>query len=170
MSETTEIPIPDSSGSAGGQQAASPTDVLDPIEPLAGLPIVNTLHGLATRNSRAFGGDVPAALLNAATRQLGNEYLEMKAENRKLIEKLEKLREDATDLRVEHAVLEERIQSEGKNKHIRNLCITVGVGLVGVGYAQAKVALDAYAVVAMLVGILLTAIGWFSHPKSEKKQ
>lgn len=170
MNETQQIPKPDPSGSSGSQVAASAVEDVQVLDPLAGLPIVSAVEGLVASNARAFGGNVPAVLLGAATRQLGQDYVELKAEYRRLSGRLEDSREELHRTTTRNAVLEERIRSEGKNKHVRNLCITVGMGLVGIGLALGKVAVDAYAIVAWLVGALLVLVGWFSGPKAEVKE
>jgi hypothetical protein len=170
MGETEQIPKPDTSGSSGNQMAGSAIDDLQILDPLAGLPIVSAVEGLVASNARAFGGNVPAALLGAATRQIGQDYVELKGEHRRLTSRLEDLREELQRTKTRSAVLEDRIRSEGRNKHVRNLCITVGMGLVGTGLALSKVAVDAYSNVSLVVGALLVFAGWFSGPKAEVKE
>ena len=134
MNEMQQIPKPDASGSSGTQIAAVPADDnLQVLDPFGGLPIVSAVEGLVASNARAFGGNVPAALLGAATRQIGNDYLELKGEHRRLRAQNEIVRDQLHQAKTRVAVLEDRVRSDGKNKNVRNLCITVGMGLVGLG-------------------------------------
>jgi hypothetical protein len=72
MDETIVIPMPDRSGSRGSQIPADMSQGVCEARPLQGLHLATTIEGLASSNTRAFGGDIAAALIAAATRQLAS--------------------------------------------------------------------------------------------------
>lgn len=168
MTDNKIIPVPDMSGSTGSQLAADTSQMLYEARPLHGLHLASAIEGLAATNTKSFGGDVSAALIAAATRQLAYECNDLKIENRRLTDRVESLRDTLETSRTQNAVFTEKIRSEGKNKHLRNLCITVGTSLIGVGIALSRTGQDAYSSGAFVSGILLLLLGWFSGPKEEK--
>lgn len=168
MKDDQTIPIPDRSGSAGGQLPADSSQVFYEATPLQGLHLASTISGLAASNSRAFGGDVAAALIAATARQIGAECTELKLINRQLDDRVESLRDQLEVERIKGAVLTEKIRSEGRNKHLRNLAITVGTSLLGVGIALARAGRDNYSYGAITFGVLLVVLAWFSGPKEQK--
>lgn len=168
MPDESAIPMPDRSGSCGSQLVADPTVVLTEARPLDGLHLASTVEGIAAKNTKAFGGDVAAALIGAATRQMSQDYSDVKTENRQLHSRLEKMRDDLETTRTKNAVLVERVRSEGKNKHLRNLSITVGTTLVGIGAALSRSGQDSFSAAAFVFGALLFILGWFSGAKEEK--
>ena len=167
MTNNKAMPVPDMSGSTGSQLEADTSQVLLEARPLHGLHLVSVIEGLAATNTKSFGGDVPAALIAAAARQMAHECSDLKIENRGLTDRVESLRDTLETSRTRNAVFSERIRSEGKNKHLRNLAITVGTSLIGVGIALSRPGSDAYSISALVFGVLLLVLGWFSGPKEE---
>ena len=168
MTDDNTIPIPDQSGSRGSQLAADTSQVFVEARPFNGLHIASAIEGLAATNTRAFGGDVASVFIAAATRQIAQDCNDLKADNRRLADRIESLRDELETTRTQNAVLTERIRSEGKNKHLRNLGITVGTALIGFGIALSRVSQDGYSTGAFVFGVLLLLLGWFSGSKEEK--
>lgn len=168
MADDRTIPTPDRSGSSGSQLPADAMQVFQEARPLHGLHIASAIEGLAATNTKAFGGDVAAAIIAAATRQVAQDCNDLKVDNRRLNDRIESLRDELETTRTQNAVFAEKIRSDGKNKHLRNLSITVGTSLVGIGIALTRAGQDSYSTGAFVFGILLLLLGWFSGPKEEK--
>lgn len=171
MTDNQPIPIPDRSGSSGNQVAANGTQQFIEAHPFQGLQIASTIEGLAAANTKAFGGEVAAAVIAAATRQINQDFSEIKKENQRLKDRIENMRDELERTRTKNAVYAEKIRSEGKNKHLRNLSITVGTTLIGIGIALNRTSvtgLDHYSIGAFVFGTLLLLLGWFSGTKEEK--
>jgi hypothetical protein len=169
MRDNSNIPNPDQSGSKGTQLAAI-TEIVADVAPMQGLHVASTMEGLAATNTKAFGGEIPAAAIGAAMRQVNQDYFEMKRDNLRLFERLEKMRDDLEDTRTKNAVLTERIRSDAKNKNLKNFSIAIGMGLMGIGLTLWRAGgQDGYAITATLLGALLLGLGWFSSSKEEKK-
>ncbi|MGZ8947798.1 MAG: hypothetical protein ACXW1W_20520 [Methylococcaceae bacterium] len=171
MTDDKLIPIPDRSGSSGNQVAANGKQQFIEAHPLQGLQIASTIEGLAAANTKAFGGEVAAAVIAAASRQINQDFSEVKRENQRLNDRIEKMRDELETTRTKNAVFAEKIRSEGKNKHLRNLSITVGTALIGIGITLNRTSvngLDSYSIGALVFGVLLLFLGWFSGAKEEK--
>jgi hypothetical protein len=169
MDESMQMPTPDWSGSKGRQNSTDGSQLLSEARPLQGLHVANTLEGLASSNTKAFGGDISAAFIAAATRQLASDCADLKNENARLQGRVENHRDDLEVARIENAVLVEKISSEGRNKHLRNFSITVGTALIGVGVTLSRAGQDGYSVGALVFGCLILALGWIAGPKVQKK-
>jgi hypothetical protein len=154
MTDEITMPVPDRSGSSGNQVPSVGTEIFTAARPLHGLHIASTVEGIAARNSRAFGGDVATALIGAATRQMSQDYSDVKTENRRLTDRVEAIRDELEATRTKNAVLSERIRAEGKYKHLRNLCITIGTSSIGVGIALSRSSQDSYSAGAFVFGVL----------------
>lgn len=168
MADHEVIPIPDRSGSSGNQSVADSTQSFREAQPFSGLHIATTIDGLAATNSRAFGGDVSAAIIAAATRQIHQDHSDLKLDHRRLVERNESMRDELEAARTGNAVLAEKLRSDGRNRNLRNLAITVGTSLVATGIALSRADLDRYAFGAVVFGCLLLFLGWFSGSKEEK--
>ena len=142
MTEEQTLPIPDKSGSSGKQLAADNKAKLPEASPLEGLHMAKTISGLASTHSRSLGGEVTSALIAGATTQLACDYQELKGKYSGLSNKYDTQRDELEKARTQKAVLAERIRSEGKNKHLRNLSITIGTSLVGTGIFLSRTGLD----------------------------
>lgn len=169
MDEIVAIPIPDRSGSHGRQMPADVSQILREARPLQGLHLATTIEGLASSNTRAFGGDVSAALIGAAARQMASECGDLRNTNQRLHDRIETHRDELETVRIQNAVLSEKISSEGRNKHLRNFSITVGTALIGVGVTLSRAGQDGYSVGALVFGALILVLGWMSGPKEQKK-
>ncbi len=168
MNNDFPIPVPDRSGSGGSQIASDSSQMLVEARPFQSLHLATTIEGLASANSRAFGGEISATLIGAATRQLAIECSELKIEGRRQSDRIESLRDDLEIVRIKNAVLVEKISSDGRNKHLRNFGITVGTSLVGAGIALSRSGSDNYSYGAFVFGGLLLLLAWFSGSKEKK--
>jgi hypothetical protein len=169
MTETQIIPIPDKSGGSGKQIAGGSSSDFQEANPLEGLPMARTIHGLASTHSRSLGGEVTSALIAGATTQLACDYRELKEKHSCLSDKFELQRDELEKTRTQRAILIERIRSEGRNKNLRNLSITIGTSLIATGIYLSRSGLDTYSYGSYGFGAVLLILGWLSGPKEEKE-
>lgn len=169
MTEDHKLPIPDKSGSSGSQKPANSSSELLEAKPLEGLHIARTISGLASTHARSLGGEVTSALIAGATSQLACDYQELKAQYKNLSDRFELQRDELEKTRTRTAVLTERIRSEGRNKNLRNLIITIGTSLIGTGIVLSRSGLDIYAYGAYGLGAVLLILGWISGPKEKEE-
>ena len=165
MTDDQLLPIPDKSGSSGRQMAADPSSGFQEESPLEGLHMARTIRGLASTHSKSLGGEVTSALIAGATTQLACDYQELKVRHNNLSDKFDSQRDELEKTRIQKSIFAERIRSEGKNKHLRNLCITIGTSLIGTGIFLSRSGLDEYSYGAYGFGITLLILGWISGPK-----
>lgn len=164
MVEESEVPIPDDSGSSGDQKSATTTGQILPARPQRGLPVVDALEGLAASTAKRLG-EFGSAMLAATARQLADDNQDLKDENRRMQELLESLRNDRESERIKNAVLTERIESDGRNRHLRNLGITVGTGLASTGIILLRTTDDNSAWGLVVTGSLLLLAAWLAPTK-----
>lgn len=160
--EDTEIPVPDDSGSSGEQKSASGEYL--PAKPQKGLPVVDALEGLGPSAMRRLG-EFGSVFVTAYPRQLADEIQDLKEEIRQLRESSESGRDELESERIKNAVLAERIESDSRNRHLRNLGITVGTGLASTGILMSRAKIDGYSVGLIFVGVLLLLASWFASSK-----
>lgn len=169
MDSENNIPQPDASGIRGNQIKENDSIPLVESRPFEGLQMVRTIEGLASSHARSLGGEVTSALIAGATSQLANDYQELKFKYHQLNEKYEKQRDKLEEIKIDKAVLSEKIKADGRNKHLRNLSITIGTSLFGTGIFLSRTELDLYAYGAYGFGSLLLILGWFSDNKENQK-
>ncbi|NKE70628.1 hypothetical protein [Candidatus Manganitrophus noduliformans] len=158
-----EIPEPTETGSAGTQQPGIETAVSAAQEsPLDGLPIARAVEGLAATRSRSMGGEVAANLIAGSFSQLSYDLQETKQELRSTRQELERTREELSDYKTKAAVLEERVSTSFKGRHLRNLSITVGTFIIYLGIELYRNNIDKYPYILGGLGALLVLLGWFS--------
>ncbi|WP_141397434.1 hypothetical protein [Polaromonas sp. AER18D-145] len=159
------IPTPDQSGSTG-TQLANKADLLTEARPY-GLHIAATIEGIASTNSKAFGGEIAAAFIASAARQMTQEHREIKLENRRLTDKLDTMRDELEATRTSNAVLLSQVASHGRTQHLRNFAIFLGTSLLNVAVALPKDQFI-YAVGSAAGGSLLLLLGWLSSVRWSK--
>lgn len=157
----TDIPTPEESGSDGTQKPAT-QELATPESPFGGLPITRVMEGLAASKSRSMGGEVAAGLIAGSFTQISHELQETKQDLRDTRSALDKAREDLSICKSRAAVLEERVESNLRGRHLRNLGIAVGTTMVGVGIELLKNDFNKYAYITFGLGVLLVLLGWFS--------
>lgn len=168
MDSEKKIPRPDTSGIERNQIKETNTPPLIQSKPFEGLQMAKTIEGLASSHARSLGGEVTSALIAGATSQLANDYQELKLKYHRLNEKYENQRDKLEEIRIDKAVLSEKINADARNKHLRNLSITIGTSLFGTGIFLSRTKLDLYAYGAYGFGLLLLLLGWFSSSKENK--
>lgn len=167
MTEKTEVPEPEDSGSDGSQKQADLARELIPAKPLTP-PIAEAITGLATSHARAFGGEVAATLIAGATSQMAIELTQTKHELAQLREKHESLSNAFSDEKVRTAVLAERIEGFRSTRHLKNIGIAVGTLLVGTGVQLSRGDNPSFGIASIIVGVVLLIVGWTSAPKEGK--
>ena len=164
-----KIPEPINSGSDGSQAQADAAREFVPSQPLPH-HMASAITGLAASNSRAFGGEVASTLIAGATSQMAIELSQTKLELAQLRDKHEILANTLSDVRIQKAVLAERIEAFRLTRHLKNIGIAVGTLLVGVGVQLLRSdATKDYGVASIIVGTLLLIAGWISVPKEGGK-
>jgi len=169
MDENSKIPQSTDTGSSGTQETSLETLVPANNPPFGNLNITETIQGLAATKSRSMGGDVVAALIAGATTQMSYELAGIKKE---LAEERKKSGEIATEhsrLSVRNAVLQERINSEGNTKHLRNISIVIGTTLISIGIEFSRNNFDKISYLMYGLGGALLFLGWLSGTKRESQ-
>jgi len=156
-----DIPEPRDSGSSGTQQPATAEIVpVERVSPLEGLPIAQAVEGLAATRFKSMGGEIAAGLLAASFTQLSYD---LQSARQDLLDAQKRLREVETELsetRITSAVLEERVKSINREKHRKNLCLTSGTLLFGIGVEFSRNRLVAVGLTLIAFGVLLVFLGW----------
>jgi hypothetical protein len=165
MDNTDQIPELKDSGSDGSQvEAVSDFDFVEP-KPMLG----QTIAGLSSTNTRAFGGEVASAVLQVSIRQLELNLSESRYQNEKLHNENKELQTRVTDLRVNSSRLEERISAFRSIRHLRNFGIVVGTSALTISIQLFQSQKNSYGWLAVIVGVLLLLLSWFAAPKGGAK-
>jgi len=165
-----EIPKPNETGSAGTQQTG--TASVAPVEkesPLQGLPITEVVEGLAATRSRSMGGEVAANLIAGSFTQLSHNYQETRQELRNTRLELERAQKELSGSKTKTAVLQERVNNVFRERHLKNLSITAGTVLIGLGIEFYRNNLEKASYVVAGLGLLLIFLGWFSRGGGTEK-
>lgn len=164
-----KIPLPDESGSDGSQaKADTSTQELMPAK-VSPMPMADSIIGLASSNSRAFGGEVASTLVAGVAAQMASELQQTKAELSSVRIKAEASASDLADERVKSAVLSERLRAFQATRHIKQLGVAVGTLLLGTGFQLARAGNTPIAVTAAVIGALLVIVSWWSVPHGGDK-
>lgn len=166
----TEIPKPTDTGSAGTQLAGSGELVTVVKEsPLTGLPISQRVEGLAATHSRSMGGEVAASLIAGSFTQLSHDLQATKQELSDTRQELKQTHGELSNAKTRVAVLEERVITTEREKHLKNFSITVGTVLIGIGIELYRNNLDRLGFIVGGLGLLLVFLGWFSRTGGAEK-
>lgn len=164
-----KIPLPDESGSDGSQaKADTSTQELMPAK-VSPMPMADSIIGLASSNSRAFGGEVASTLVAGVAAQMASELQQTKAELSSVRIKAEASASDLADERVKSAVLSERLRAFQATRHIKQLGVAVGTLLLGTGFQLARAGNTPIAVTSAVIGALLVIVSWWSVPRGGDK-
>ncbi|MDD2914422.1 MAG: hypothetical protein PHP70_03815 [Gallionella sp.] len=163
----TSIPIPKESGSDGHQVKADVSGELVQAQPLTHM--VQAITGLAASNARFFGGEVASTLIAGATSQMSAELAQTKQELGALRQKYEVLSNSFADERIQKAILAERIDSFRSSRHLKNIGISVGTLLLGIGAQLIKIDYVPHGIASIVIGALLVLLSWLSVPKGADK-
>ena len=170
MEETLpKIPEVGDTGSSGTQQ-----ETVEPIRivrdsPMAGLPIMQAVTGLAMAKPKSFGGEIGAHLLAATFTQLSYQLEETKQELRDTRNELKKCETELSDCRTKAAVLRERIDSYSKIHHLKNLSIAGGTILLGIGIQLHRSKMEGAGYFVAGLGVLFILLGWFLREGGDQK-
>jgi hypothetical protein len=163
------VPEVKDSGSAGTQQM--PSGQADaPIEkPLGGLSIAQTVQGLAATRSRSLGGATAATLLASSVSQIFYDLQTTKQELHQARDELKDIRNELSNVKIEKAVLRERLDAISRERTLKNLCITIGVALFGIALEVYRNNLEKLSYTLIVLSLVLLLIGWLS-PRKETDQ
>ena len=168
-----DIPFPPSADHGDQKQEPIEPDLVVH-QPFIGKHFSNAVEGIKAASPGSLGGVAGSAYLAAWVNQMSDENtrLNMKIEQRDKEFKSELQRRDheiKTEREEHHhtksqlAVSNERIQSESRNRHLRNFGIAVGVGLMGVAANLATQPITPAFIISLSAGALLVLLCWFSH-------
>lgn len=162
----SEIPTPSDSGSNGTQVAVG--GGLIPAEkesPLKGLPIAQRVEGLAATHSRSMGGELAANLISGIYTQLSHDLQSSKQEIIDTRAQLSKAQSDLSDAKTRIAVLEERLRTDSRDRHLKNFCIFLGTTFIGLGIDLVKSDFNTLGTISAISGTVLLIFGWISSSK-----
>jgi hypothetical protein len=163
------IPLPDKSGSDGLQiEADTNIQELVPATSIA-MPMADVITGLASSNSRAFGGEVASALIAGVASQMSNDLRRTQAELSSERIKAEASASDLANERVKSAVLSERLHAFQATRHIKNVGVAVGSLLLGTGVQLSRTGNAPVGIISAIIGALLILISWVSVPRGGDK-
>jgi hypothetical protein len=166
----TEIPKPTETGSAGTQQAGTGALVTIAEEsPLSGLPITQRVEGLAATHPRSMGGEVAANLIAGSFSQLSHDLQTTRDELNNTRGELKQALNDLSNTRTRAAVLEERASTAERDRHLKNLSITAGTVLIGIGIELYRNDFNKFGIIIGGLGLLFVFLGWFT-PKGEAEK
>lgn len=159
----SDIPEPSDTGSLGTQiTSESSSAISQPESPMAGLPIVQTLDGLAATRSRSMGGEVAATLISGCFNQLEHELSVTKKELADSRMQLDDVKEILTTVRIENARIRGEIDSLNNEKTIRNVCLLAGTAIAGFGLDLCNKSQTTLGGTLIGIGVILCLVGWFS--------
>lgn len=168
MTADTKVPDPNESGSDGLQVRDEENET--PFESQQiGRPVAEAITGLAASNPRTFGSEGASALIAGVTLQLTvdlelarEEIINLRTENKQLTSEL-------AEERVERAVLKERIGSFRSSRHLKNLGVSIGSLLVGLGIQLVLEESTAIGFAGIALGAVLLLASWSAAPKEGKE-
>lgn len=167
--DDAKIPLPDKTGSDGSQvRADTQAQELIPAKP-SSMPMADAITGLASSNSRAFGGEVASTLVAGVASQMASELQNTKAELSSLRGRLDVSACDLTNERIKSAVLAERLHSFQATRHLKNVGVAIGTLLFGIGIQLARSGTIGMGVTAVVIGSVLILISWISVPRGGDK-
>lgn len=168
MNLQPEVPEPEESGSDGQQVRAEDKEDLSLPQPV-GRPMTDAITGLASSNSRAFGGEVASTLIAGATSQMSVELDQTRKELTEQRKQNDQLNRELSDEKIRSAVLAERISSFRSTRHLKNLGIAVGTLIFGTGVQLVRGGSQEFGIAGIAVGVLLLFFSWLSAPKGGDK-
>ena len=171
MTDESQIPKPDESGSSGQQQRADTQQgEYLPAKWAGSSPVSNAMGTLAASKSTAFGSEAATALIVANMRVVELEKSQLTRRNTDLEHKLEKLRDDLEEARLRISKLEGRLETQTRLKRVRKI-LTVLAGLaVGVGTGFISLSDDTGISIAAFAAAVMCLVGsWFVEDKEGRE-
>lgn len=164
-----KVPLPSESGSDGSQAKADANiQELVPAKASA-MPMADSIIGLASSNSRAFGGEVASTLVAGVASQMASDLQQTKAELSSVRVKAETSASDLADERIKSAVLAERLRAFQATRHIKHLGVAVGTLLLGTAFQLSRTGNMPIGITAAVIGALLVVVSWWSVPRGGDK-
>lgn len=167
-SSLNEIPKPTDTGSAGTQQAGIGVLVVSEKSPLNGLPITNRVEGLAAAHPRSMGGEVAANLIAGSFSQLSHDFQTTRQELKDTRGELKGVVGELLEVKIRAAVLLERANASERDRNLKNLGITTGTILIGLGIELYRNSFEKFGYIVGGLGLLLLVLGWFPQKGAEK--
>ena len=165
--EPSELPQPPITGSSGTQEPATAQEVVvlkaDP--PLAGLPLAETVQGLAATRARSFGGEIGAQLVAGSFTHISLELQSTKQELRDVQRELKKSNADLAGEQMKNATLQERLVGLSRSKHFGQAGVLIGTIVLGVGFDMVRGTQQMLGLGLSLLGVILILVSWFASPK-----
>lgn len=157
----TDIPNPVETGSDGTQKTGIENITIpETVSPLHGLPMIKTLEGLTANKSRGLGGEIVANLLTGSFSQLSHDLQETKKDLQSTRKELSYVQQELSSCKERAAMLQERVNNFTQDRHLRNICISAGTILIGLGIEfLSKIGDSSY--IIMVLGAALILFGWF---------
>lgn len=163
MNKSEEIPEPADSGSDGTQKEGEQSLELFEASQFDGENIVQAIQGLAATNTRVFGSEATSALIAGIASQSASDVRYFKGAAHQLQNKVDELSENLSTVKIDNAVLKERINSSRKIRHLRNLGIAIGTLLLSASIPLFDSSdYQNYGLGTLVVGAILILMGWFS--------
>jgi len=161
----TENNEPTETGATGEQSTEKEQQLVTTHEtPFEKSPVVDAVAGLAAGASRSIGGMAAASLLAGSFAQMNKELDEAKKDLKDLRGELSDTKDDLGAAKTQVAVLQERLHQVAQTRHLRNLGITVGTGLIALAIRFYSQGLSAASVLTAVLGALLILLGWLFRP------
>jgi len=161
-----DVPEPGNTGASGTQQQENIAEV-SVVNPIASLPIVSTVQGLAAGNPRSMGSETTTTLIAGTVNHLGHDLQETRKELREVRNKLESAEQELSQHKITNAVLGEKVEALSRERNIKNLCITIGTLFISFAIDLWK---NDFKVACLITvgGVILLIAGWLS-PKGGSK-
>lgn len=159
----TDIPSPTDTGANGTQQVTKQdSETIVAHSPLEGLPIARALEGLIASRPKSISGEATAGLLAGCFQYVSQELQQSQKNLQTTRSDLDRAREDLSICKQRTAVLQERVNSLASSRNLKNLCITVGMALLGIAAELMKNNMKEISYVLVGFGTLLTLFGWLT--------
>lgn len=169
MTDESQIPKPDESGSSGQQQRADTQQGEYLPAQWAGTPVSKAMGALAASKSTAFGSEAATAFIVANQRQAELDKNLLTKRNTELEHRLEKLRDNLEEARIRISKLEGRLEIQTRLKRVRKL-LTVLAGLaVGVGTGFSLSDNTGISIAAFVAAVMCLVCSWFVEDKEGRE-
>ena len=168
MAADTEIPDPNESGS-DGLQIRDEENETPLVSQQIGRPIAKAITGLAASNPRAFGGEAASTLIAGVTLQMAGDLENAREEIANLRGENKQLTSELAEERVKSAVLRERIGSFRSSRHLKNVGVSIGALLVGLGIQFVLGESAEIGIAGIALGVVLLLASWNAAPKEAQK-
>ncbi|WP_117310253.1 hypothetical protein [Stenotrophomonas sp. G4] len=168
MTLPNEIDVPTPQSPGGGQTAGPEVLASIEAEPLAGL--LNAVNGIVDSKPKAFGGEVPAQLVQGMLISFQDQLRAAKQAATRAQAANERLLEDLSSAREENARLRTEVHGMKSNHAFSSLVMTGATILVGVAVDGYKSGSERLAFICMAVAAVLIVGGWMIPNRKGKEK